>query len=110
MASGNCATCSTAPSPPPLRTERTLPQGTLARRDIPELVARCRTYLAVHPQGKFRASAEELLRWSEKVTAPNEYRVVLRSGPQFVPSRYGYDRERCLGLVFQFHLGKRKQS
>jgi hypothetical protein len=48
--------------------------------DIPELVARCRTYLAVHPQGKFRASAEELLRWSEKVTAPQEYRVVLRSG------------------------------
>jgi hypothetical protein len=48
--------------------------------DIPDVVARCRTYLAVHPTGKFADCAQELLRWTEKVTAPHEYRVVLRSG------------------------------
>src|SRR5262249_15552384 len=48
--------------------------------DIPELVARCRTYLAVHPSGRFTNSANELLRWSERVTAPGEYKVVLRDG------------------------------
>ncbi len=45
-----------------------------------ELVARCRTYLAVHPQGQFKDAAAELLRWSEKVTATNEYHVTLRGG------------------------------
>jgi hypothetical protein len=45
-----------------------------------ELVARCRTYLAVHPQGQFTAAAKELLRWTECVTAPGEYRVVVRNG------------------------------
>jgi hypothetical protein len=45
-----------------------------------ELVARCRSYLAVHPQGMFKGAAEELLRWSERVTAPNSYRVTLRGG------------------------------
>jgi hypothetical protein len=48
--------------------------------DIPELVARCRTYLAVHSNGQFTAAATELLRWSERVTAPGEYKVVLRNG------------------------------
>jgi hypothetical protein len=48
--------------------------------DIPELVARCRSYLAAHPHGRFASSATELLRWSECVTAPGEYRVILRQG------------------------------
>jgi hypothetical protein len=48
--------------------------------NIPELVVRCRTYLAVHPSGRFTTSANELLRWSERVTAPGEYKVVLRDG------------------------------
>jgi hypothetical protein len=48
--------------------------------DIGELVARCRSYLAVHPDGQFTAAANDLLRWSERVTAPAEYRVVLRRG------------------------------
>jgi hypothetical protein len=48
--------------------------------DVPEFVARCRTYLAVHPQGRFASSAAELLRWSERITAPGEYRVVLKNG------------------------------
>ncbi len=48
--------------------------------DLAELVARVRTYLAVHPQGQFTAAARALLRWSERVTTTSEYRVVLRSG------------------------------
>jgi hypothetical protein len=48
--------------------------------DIAELVARCRTYLAVHPQGQFKDAAGDLLKWSERVTAPHEYKVTLRSG------------------------------
>lgn len=47
---------------------------------VTELVAYCRRYLAVHPRGRFTASAAELLRWSERVTQPGEYRVVLRGG------------------------------
>jgi len=37
-------------------------------------------------------------------------RIVLCCGPQFIPSSYGFDHERCLGLVFRFDLGKRKQA
>jgi hypothetical protein len=48
--------------------------------DIPEVVARCRSYLAVHPRGQFAPAATELLRWTERVTAPGEYRVVLKNG------------------------------
>jgi hypothetical protein len=48
--------------------------------DVKQLQPLCRSYLAVHPQGRFRASANELLRWSERVSAPGEYKVVLRSG------------------------------
>lgn len=48
--------------------------------DIAELVGQSRRYLAVHPTGKFTASAREILRWTERVTAPGDYRVVLRSG------------------------------
>ena len=48
--------------------------------DIPELVTRCRTYLAVHPSGRFTSSATELLRWSERVTAIGDYRVTLLDG------------------------------
>ncbi len=45
-----------------------------------ELVARCRTYLAVHPQGQFKDAALELLRWTERVTAANDYHVTLKGG------------------------------
>ncbi len=48
--------------------------------DIAELVARCRSYLAVHPQGQFRDAAGDLLKWSERVTAPTDYKVTLRGG------------------------------
>src|SRR6202022_966942 len=48
--------------------------------DLTELNARCQHYLAVHPHGQFASSAQELLRWSEKVAAPAEYKVVLKGG------------------------------
>jgi GTPase SAR1 family protein len=47
---------------------------------LEELNARCQHYLAVHPHGKFAKSAQELLRWSEKVAAPGRYRVALKGG------------------------------
>jgi hypothetical protein len=48
--------------------------------DLKGLASHCRRYLTVHTDGKFRKSAVELLRWSERVAAPGEYRVVLRNG------------------------------
>jgi hypothetical protein len=48
--------------------------------DLSELNARCQRYLAIHPHGKFAPSTQELLRWSEKVASPAEYRVVLKGG------------------------------
>ncbi|MHB1425853.1 MAG: TRAFAC clade GTPase domain-containing protein [Gemmataceae bacterium] len=48
--------------------------------DVKELQARCRSYLAVHANGRFRAAARDLLRWTERVTQPGEYRVVLKNG------------------------------
>ncbi len=47
---------------------------------VQEVAGLCRSYLAVHPQGRFRDTATELLRWGERVTAVGEYRVILRSG------------------------------
>jgi hypothetical protein len=48
--------------------------------DVKELQVRCRSYLAAHPEGRWRAKATELLRWTEQVTAVGEYRVTLKSG------------------------------
>src|SRR5262249_14920416 len=48
--------------------------------DVAPLVARCRTYLAVHPDGRFKTAAADLLRWTERITAPGEYSVVLVNG------------------------------
>jgi hypothetical protein len=48
--------------------------------DVKELEKLCRSYLAVHPKGKFRDAAQDLLRWTERVTQPGEYRVVLKNG------------------------------
>ena len=47
---------------------------------VSELATRCRSYLAVHPRGAFVAAANDLLRWSETVTAPRAYKIVLKSG------------------------------
>ncbi|HEY7423236.1 MAG TPA: hypothetical protein VH682_03245 [Gemmataceae bacterium] len=48
--------------------------------DVKELQVLCRSYLAVHPQGRFRDAAYDLLRWTERITQPGEYRVVLKGG------------------------------
>jgi len=48
--------------------------------DVKELQTRCRTYLAVHANGRFCSAAHDLLRWTERITQPGEYRVVLKSG------------------------------
>jgi hypothetical protein len=48
--------------------------------DVKELEKLCRQYLAVHAQGRFRDSAQDVLRWTERMTQPGEYRVVLKSG------------------------------
>ncbi|MFN4259016.1 MAG: TRAFAC clade GTPase domain-containing protein [Gemmataceae bacterium] len=48
--------------------------------EVDSLMTRCRAYLAVHPQGRFTQAAKDLLRWSEQVTAPRDYRVTLRGG------------------------------
>lgn len=39
-----------------------------------------RTYLASHPQGHYRAAVQELLRWLERVSVRQGYKVRLRSG------------------------------
>ncbi len=48
--------------------------------DVKELEKLCRSYLAVHPRGRFRDTAQDVLRWTERITQPGEYRVVLKSG------------------------------
>jgi hypothetical protein len=48
--------------------------------DVKELERLCRSYQAVHPRGRFREAAQDVLRWTERVTQPGEYRVVLKSG------------------------------
>jgi hypothetical protein len=48
--------------------------------EVKQLEALCRTYLAVHPRGRFRDSAQKLLRWTEQVSSEHEYRVTLKRG------------------------------
>ncbi|HTU17865.1 MAG TPA: hypothetical protein VMG10_07350 [Gemmataceae bacterium] len=48
--------------------------------DVKELQLLCRSYLAVHTEGRFRDAARDLLRWTERVTQTGEYRVVLKKG------------------------------
>src|SRR5207302_8392433 len=44
---------------------------------IEDIVQRCRAYQAAHPTGRFKSAAGDLLRWTERVSAPGEYRIVL---------------------------------
>ncbi len=48
--------------------------------DVKALQTLCRSYLAVHANGRFCSAAHDLLRWTERITQPGEYRVVLKSG------------------------------
>jgi hypothetical protein len=48
--------------------------------DVRELSSRCLAYQATHPNGLYRSYAGELMRWSERVSRPGEYRVTLQNG------------------------------
>lgn len=48
--------------------------------DVTNLAARCRAYLGAHPRGRFIDSANELLRFSERISTTRDYRVVLHRG------------------------------
>jgi hypothetical protein len=47
---------------------------------VEELVTRCRAYLAVHPDGRFKQAARDLLAWSERVTERRGYTVAVLDG------------------------------
>ncbi|HZY85447.1 MAG TPA: hypothetical protein VFE78_11495, partial [Gemmataceae bacterium] len=68
---------------------------------VKEVEGLCRSYLAVHPQGRFRATAAELLRWGERVTAVGEYRVVLRSGQFDNKAAAFFSRGPSLSVVLE---------
>jgi hypothetical protein len=70
--------------------------------DLGELVPRCRAYLAAHPRGQFVARATELLRWSERVSVPGDYRVVIRSGQ--IERRLGYTFSRGPDLSVEIEV------
>lgn len=48
--------------------------------DVAEVARRLRDYLREHPDGRFTDDAQRYLDWWEKISAPGEYRVVLRRG------------------------------
>jgi hypothetical protein len=69
--------------------------------DVKELEKLCRSYLVVHPQGLFRAAARDLLRWTERVTQPGEYRVVLKSGSFDTKVAYWLSRGPSLSVEIE---------
>jgi hypothetical protein len=71
--------------------------------DVKELTRLCREYQAVHERGRFHDAARELLRWTEQVTEPHEYRVVLKSG-SFDPKSVGWF-SRGLSLSVEIEVG-----
>jgi Double-GTPase 2 len=48
--------------------------------DLAAIALRLREYLRQHPEGRHIAEAERYLQWWEKVSAPGQYRVMLRRG------------------------------
>jgi hypothetical protein len=48
--------------------------------EVKELRLRARAYLSAHPDGKYRDSAKELVRFCDRVSEEGEYKVVLKSG------------------------------
>jgi GTPase SAR1 family protein len=48
--------------------------------DVPAVAGRLRSYLEANPQGRFAEAAKGYIRWWEQISAPGEYRVVLRRG------------------------------
>ncbi len=47
---------------------------------VKDLEALGRTYLAAHPKGQYRPSVQEVLRWLERVSVRQGYKVKLKSG------------------------------
>jgi hypothetical protein len=52
----------------------------VATQDVPQLVRLCVSYEQVHPNGKYVEATRELRKWAEKVSTPNDYKVVLHGG------------------------------
>jgi hypothetical protein len=48
--------------------------------DVPAIAERLRAYLEANPRGQFAEVAREYLAWWERISAPTNYRVVLRRG------------------------------
>ena len=48
--------------------------------DVPTIAARLRAYLEANPEGLYSESARDYVSWWEKISAPADYRVVLRRG------------------------------
>ena len=69
--------------------------------DVKELQVLARSYLAVHPNGRFHTAARDLLRWTERVTQPGEYRVVLKSGSFDHKVAYFFSRGPSLSVVIE---------
>jgi hypothetical protein len=68
---------------------------------VQELEGLCRSYLAVHPHGRYRDTATVLLRWGERVTAVGEYRVVLHSGQFDNKAAAFFSRGPSLSVVIE---------
>jgi hypothetical protein len=69
--------------------------------EVKELQVRCRSYLAVHANGRFRDAAHDLLRWTERVTQAGEYRVVLKSGSFDRKVAYFFSRGPSLSVEIE---------
>jgi hypothetical protein len=69
--------------------------------DVKELAVLCRSYLAAHPQGRFRSTASDLLRWTETVTQPGEYKVTLRSGQFDAKAAHFFSRGPSLSVEIE---------
>ncbi|MGH7170063.1 MAG: hypothetical protein ACRELG_07295, partial [Gemmataceae bacterium] len=69
--------------------------------DVKELQLLCRSYLAVHGEGRFRDAARDLLRWTERVTQAGEYRVVLKSGSFDRKVAHFFSRGPSLSVVIE---------
>jgi hypothetical protein len=69
--------------------------------DVKELQMLCRSYLAVHANGRFRTAARDLLRWTERVTQTGEYHVVLKHGSFDRQVAYLFSRGPSLSVAIE---------
>jgi hypothetical protein len=69
--------------------------------DVKELKALCQRYLAAHPDGKFCSAARDVARWADRVTAPGEYKVVLKSGAFDKSAAHKVSRGTSLSVLIE---------